>query len=96
MLNSYRRVKDHTLNIAEALAGMRSSAKEETGSVSGKASAGPGDGPLIIASICGTAGDPQNYASERKALEAAGIFVAEHNQGLCELALAALEACRDT
>jgi FdrA protein len=56
----------------------------------------PGEGPLILASICGTHGDPQGYASERKALEAAGVFVAEHNQGLCELALAALEARRDT
>jgi FdrA protein len=55
---------------------------------------GPGDGPLIIASICGTRGDPQDYGNERKALESAGVFVAEHNQGLCDLALAALEAGR--
>lgn len=53
------------------------------------------DGPLVIASICGTQGDPQNYASQRRALEAAGVYVAEHNQGLCELTLAALKGRRD-
>ncbi|MGD8627834.1 MAG: acyl-CoA synthetase FdrA [bacterium] len=56
---------------------------------------GADDGPLVIASICGTYGDPQNYAGERKALESAGVFVAEHNQGLCDLALAALKAGQD-
>jgi hypothetical protein len=48
-----------------------------------------------MASICGTHGDPQNYANERRALEAAGVYVAEHNEGLCKLALAALKGRRD-
>ncbi len=77
------------VEIAEALMTALSGGEEP-----GKARE-PGDRPLVIASICGTRGDPQNYANERRALEAAGVYVAEHNEGLCELALAALEGRRD-
>ncbi len=54
-----------------------------------------GDRPLVIAGICGTHGDPQGYAAQRDALEAAGVYVAEHNEGMCELALAALGGRRN-
>jgi succinyl-CoA synthetase alpha subunit len=79
--------------IADALVKIRGGASGKAESVPRKPGGdATGDGPLIIAGICGTDGDPQGYASERKALESAGVFVAEHNQGLCELALAALAA----
>ena len=89
--------------IADALVRLRSGGSAKAKARPGKAkagsgeteAAGPGGGPLIIASICGTHGDPQNYAKEREALESAGVFVAEHNQGLCDLAMAALGAMRD-
>jgi succinyl-CoA synthetase alpha subunit len=43
--------------------------------------------PIVVASICGTHGDPQNYDLQRQKLEAAGVLVAETNAEACELAL---------
>jgi FdrA protein len=41
--------------------------------------------PLIVASICGTHGDPQGYDRQRRSLEAAGVVVAPTNAHACEL-----------
>jgi hypothetical protein len=41
--------------------------------------------PLVVASVCGTAEDPQNYDLERAKLEGAGVVVAETNAMACEL-----------
>jgi len=55
----------------------------------GKDRLGEGD-PVVIASVCGTPGDPQNYELQKQKLKAAGIIVAETNAFACELALSAL------
>ena len=41
--------------------------------------------PLFVASVCGTAGDPQNYDLQRRKLEDAGVLVAETNALACDL-----------
>ena len=41
----------------------------------------------VVASVCGTELDPQGYAAQRRALESAGVFVAESNAGAVEAAL---------
>jgi len=43
--------------------------------------------PVFIGSVCGTAGDPQNYDLQRRKLEDAGVLVAETNALACELVL---------
>jgi succinyl-CoA synthetase alpha subunit len=43
-------------------------------------------GPVYIASVCGTSGDPQNYAVQRRKLEDVGVLVAETNALACRLA----------
>ncbi|MCY4453075.1 MAG: hypothetical protein OXC01_14080 [Immundisolibacterales bacterium] len=43
--------------------------------------------PPVIASVCGTELDPQDYAAQRRALEKAGAFVAESNADAVEEAL---------
>jgi FdrA protein len=48
-------------------------------------------GPIVIASICGTQQDPQNYYRQRDTLESAGVIVAETNAEACELALEAVK-----
>ncbi len=45
-----------------------------------------GTGPAIIASICGTLEDNQNYAQQRNKLEEQGVFVAESNAAAAFLA----------
>jgi len=44
-----------------------------------------GDKPLVIASICGTEKDPQNYHSQRAMLEEAGVIVCNSNSEAAEL-----------
>ena len=44
-----------------------------------------GSRPIVIASICGTAGDPQGYDRQKQMLEAADVVVAETNASACEL-----------
>jgi FdrA protein len=46
--------------------------------------------PIVIASICGTHKDPQDYFRQREVLERAGVIIADTNAGACELALEAL------
>lgn len=46
--------------------------------------------PLVVASICGTPDDPQSYDGQRRALESAGVVVAETNARACEVARAIL------
>jgi FdrA protein len=47
-------------------------------------------GPIVVAGICGTQQDPQNYYRQRDTLESAGVIVAETNAEACELALEAV------
>jgi len=46
--------------------------------------------PIFVASVCGTAGDPQNYGLQRRKLEDAGVLVAETNALACDLVLEVL------
>jgi FdrA protein len=50
-----------------------------------------GAGPIFVGSVCGTAGDPQNYGLQRRKLEDAGVLVAETNALVCELVLEVLD-----
>lgn len=45
-------------------------------------------GPVLLASVCGTEGDPQGYSRQVQALEAAGVIVAGSNAEAAELAAA--------
>jgi succinyl-CoA synthetase alpha subunit len=47
--------------------------------------------PIVIASICGTHKDPQDYFRQREVLESAGVVVADTNAGACELVLEVLK-----
>jgi FdrA protein len=44
-----------------------------------------GTAPFFVASVCGTAGDPQNYSLQRRKLEDAGVLVAETNALACDV-----------
>jgi FdrA protein len=46
--------------------------------------------PIVVASVCGTHRDPQDYYRQRDALETVGVLVAETNVDACELALEAV------
>jgi FdrA protein len=50
--------------------------------------AAPRDRPVIVASVCGTADDPQGYAAQVAKLTDAGVFVASSNAAAAEHALA--------
>jgi FdrA protein len=50
--------------------------------------ASPEDRPVVVASVCGTAGDPQGYDSQIAKLMAAGIVLAPSNADAAERALA--------
>jgi FdrA protein len=45
------------------------------------------DGPAVVASVCGTEGDPQVYSAQVRALESAGVIVAPSNAQAAEIAL---------
>ena len=47
----------------------------------------PDDRPVVVASVCGTELDPQDYRAQRRALERAGVFVAESNADAVEAAV---------
>ena len=47
--------------------------------------ASQGDKPLMIASVCGTDKDPQNYQNQCRALESAGVIVCHSNSEAAEL-----------
>ena len=47
----------------------------------------PAPRPAVVASVCGTDLDPQNASAQRRALERAGVFVAESNADAVEAAL---------
>jgi FdrA protein len=51
--------------------------------------------PVIVASICGTYADPQDYRRQKRALETAGVAVAPTNAGACELVRELLEGAPD-
>jgi hypothetical protein len=48
----------------------------------------PEDRPIIVASVCGTAGDPQGYDSQIAKLRAAGVALASSSAAAAERALA--------
>ena len=52
-----------------------------------RAAAGPDDRPAVVASVCGTDLDPQDYGAQRRALERAGVFVAGSNADAVEAAV---------
>jgi hypothetical protein len=57
---------------------------------------GPASGmPAVVASICGTYGDPQGYERQRAVLELAGVIVAPTNAIACELVRDALRGSAD-
>ena len=45
------------------------------------------DRPPVVASVCGTELDPQNYDAQRRTLERVGVFVAESNADTVEAAI---------
>ena len=48
--------------------------------------AAPADRPAVVASVCGTELDPQDYGAQRRTLERAGVFVAGSNADAVEAA----------
>jgi len=50
--------------------------------------ASPADRPVVVASVCGTVGDPQGYEAQCAKLKAAGILLASSNAAAAERALA--------
>ena len=53
-----------------------------------------GRGTAVIASICGTAGDYQNYDGQQAKLAGEGVFVAESNAAAARYALSYIEEMR--
>ena len=49
--------------------------------------AAPPDRPSVVASVCGTELDPQDHDAQRRALEEAGVFVADSNADAAETAI---------
>ena len=56
-------------------------------SVAGVLDAAPSARPPVVASVCGTDLDPQDYGAQRRTLERAGAFVAESNADAAEAAI---------
>ncbi len=42
-------------------------------------------GPAVVAGLCGTYDDPQDYAGQKRKLESAGAVVAETNEAACRI-----------
>jgi FdrA protein len=59
---------------------------DPAGHLAGAIAAHPGERPVIIASVTGTAGDPQGLAGQIASLERAGVLVAASNQAAAQLA----------
>lgn len=66
--------------------------RDPAGSVAACIAAAKGETPILIASVTGTDGDPQNRAAQVAKLEAAGVLVAPSNADAVELAIACLQA----
>ena len=60
---------------------------DPAGPVARALDAAPPDHPPIVASVCGTELDPQDHDAQRRALEEAGVFVAESNADAVEAAI---------
>lgn len=56
--------------------------------------AAEGTKPVVVASVCGTDKDPQNYYSQRAALEGAGVIVCNSNSDAAELCQLILEQAK--
>jgi FdrA protein len=63
---------------------------DPAGTLARVVAADPRERPLVIASVCGTAGDPQGYAGQVATLTDAGIAVAPSNAAAARAALVAL------
>ena len=60
---------------------------DPAGAVARVIESAPAEGPLFVASVCGTDLDPQDASAQRRALERAGVFVAASNADAVEAAL---------
>ena len=60
---------------------------DPAGPVARALDAAPPDRPPVVASVCGTELDPQDYEAQRRALERAGVFVADSNADSVEAAV---------
>ena len=60
---------------------------DPAGPVARALDAAPPDRPPVVASVCGTELDPQDYEAQRRALERAGVFVADSNADAVEAAV---------
>ena len=60
---------------------------DPAGPVARALDAAPSDRPPVVASVCGTELDPQDYEAQRRALERAGVFVADSNADAVETAV---------
>ena len=67
---------------------------DPAGAIAETITATPQDGPIIIASVCGVEGDPQNYQAQVQKLESAGIVVMPSNAHAAELAAHIITANR--
>lgn len=56
-----------------------------------KARSGSGDGPVVIASLCGTDDDPQGFQRQRDILENANVLVLDSNAAAAQLAVRAIK-----
>jgi len=61
--------------------------EDPAGAVAEAVAGRPARGACVVASVCGTEGDPQSYAAQVGKLEAAGVVVAASNARAAELAL---------
>jgi FdrA protein len=53
--------------------------RDPAGELAASLASRPADGPAIVASVCGTAADPQNYARQAETLRKAGVLVLPSN-----------------
>ena len=67
---------------------------DPAGHLARRLSGRPKDGPLVVASVTGTEGDPQILSRQRRTLEEAGVHIAGSNAEAAEIALSAVTPYR--